>query len=136
MRRNFSRKREAILQALRSTKSHPTAEWLYIQLKAQYPDLSLGTVYRNLAEFKQEGLIQSVGTVDGQEHFDGDIAPHSHFICTACGSILDVAAPEDPSLLSAEIGEGVVTRCEIRYYGTCKSCMQGNPPSLDINSIS
>ena len=84
-RQNYSRKREAILDTLRSTKTHPTAEWVYLQLKSQYPDLSLGTVYRNLSQFKEDGTIVSLGVVNGQEHFDGDISPHSHFICSHCG---------------------------------------------------
>ena len=65
-----SKKREAILAALRGTTRHPSAEWLYRQLKPQHPDLSLGTVYRNLAFFQERGLVQSVGVVQGQERFD------------------------------------------------------------------
>ena len=49
-RQNFSRKREAILMTIRNATIHPTAEWVYQQLKPQYPDLSLGTVYRNIAQ--------------------------------------------------------------------------------------
>ena len=59
------KKREAILNCLRSTTCHPSAEWVHAQLKAEYPDISLGTVYRNLALFKEQGLIISVGTVNG-----------------------------------------------------------------------
>ena len=63
--KKFSRKREAILTCLHGTTCHPTAEWVYQQLKPQFPDLSLGTVYRNLAAFKAEGVIDSVGVVNG-----------------------------------------------------------------------
>ena len=59
--RKHSRKRDAILECLRCTTSHPTAEWVYNQLKPTIPDLSLATVYRNLAMFKAEGTIDSVG---------------------------------------------------------------------------
>ncbi len=59
--RKHSRKRDAILECLRCTTSHPTAEWVYNQLKPTIPDLSLATVYRNLAIFKAEGTIDSVG---------------------------------------------------------------------------
>ncbi|MGE4277314.1 MAG: transcriptional repressor, partial [Lawsonibacter sp.] len=55
-----SKKREAILSAIRSTKSHPSAEWVYQTLKPTHPDLSLGTVYRNLLFFQEHGDIQSV----------------------------------------------------------------------------
>ena len=70
------KKREAILNCLRSTNTHPTAEWVYAQLKTEYPDISLGTVYRNLALFKEQGLVISVGTVGGVERFDADTEPH------------------------------------------------------------
>ena len=63
--RRFSHKREQIYQAVCSRREHPTAEMVYQQLKPQFPDLSLGTVYRNLAAFKAEGVIDSVGVVNG-----------------------------------------------------------------------
>ena len=73
--KKFSRKREAILTCLHGTTCHPTAEWVYQQLKPQFPDLSLGTVYRNLAAFKAEGVIDSVGVVNGLERYDGNTIP-------------------------------------------------------------
>ena len=72
----YSKKREAILNAIRSTTCHPSAEWIYQTLKPTHPDLSLGTVYRNLVFFQQQGQVQSVGVVNGQERFDGNTAPH------------------------------------------------------------
>ena len=53
----YSKKREAILEAMRSTLEHPSAEWIYAKLKPEFPDLSLGTVYRNLAFFRAVGLL-------------------------------------------------------------------------------
>ncbi|NLG92671.1 MAG: transcriptional repressor, partial [Clostridiales bacterium] len=64
-KQNYSRKREAILKAIRSTTTHPTAEWVYQKVKPEYPDLSLGTVYRNIAQFKKDGPIICVGIVNG-----------------------------------------------------------------------
>ena len=75
------------MNAIQSTDCHPSAEWVYQTLKPTHPDLSLGTVYRNLVLFQQQGLIQSIGVVKGQERFDGCIAPHSHLICTCCGAV-------------------------------------------------
>ena len=63
--RKHSRKRDAILDCMRHTTCHPTAEWVYQQLKPVFPDLSLGTVYRNLSVFKASGMIQSIGVVNG-----------------------------------------------------------------------
>ena len=86
----YSKKRADMLTLIQSTNCHPSAEWVYQQLKPTHPDLSLGTVYRNLALFQEQKLIKSVGVVNGQERFDGTVAPHSHFVCTSCGSVLDL----------------------------------------------
>ena len=80
------RKRNAILACLRGTTAHPSAETLYQMLQQENPDISLATVYRNLALFKSQGLIISVGNVNGVERFDGNTVPHVHFICTDCGA--------------------------------------------------
>ena len=68
--RKNSKKRQVILEALAATTAHPTAQELYQQLKPDYPDLSLGTVYRNLSLFSEQGDVMSVGVFRGQERFD------------------------------------------------------------------
>ena len=95
--RKHSRKRDAILECLRCTTSHPTAEWIYTQLKPTIPDLSLATVYRNLAMFKDEGTIDSVGVYNGLERFDFRTDPHAHFICRICGAVSDINWLELPA---------------------------------------
>ena len=79
------RKRDAILTCLRSTDTHPSAEWIYENVRQEIPDISLATVYRNLSLFKEQGMISSLGTVKGIERFDGNVEPHVHFICSECG---------------------------------------------------
>ena len=121
------RKREAILNCLRQTDVHPSAEWVYGQLKPEIEDLSLGTVYRNLALFKEQGLIISVGTVNGIERFDGNAAPHVHFICTDCGSVLDlhgIHVPEELNQAAAADAGGQVTGCHLSFSGTCGNCLK------------
>ena len=123
----YSKKREAILAALQGTGCHPSAEWVYQQLKPQHPDLSLGTVYRNLAFFQEHGLVRSVGVVRGQERFDAIVTPHSHFICNRCGSVLDLPGVEPEAgmdrTVSAQYGLAV-ERHELTFYGLCPSCLQ------------
>lgn len=121
----YSKKREAILAAIQGTSCHPSAEWIYQRLKPRHPDLSLGTVYRNLSFFLEHGLVQSVGVVQGQERFDGVLTPHGHFICNCCGSVLDL--PEIS--LDRNLGQAVsrqygltVQRHELTFYGLCSSC--------------
>lgn len=128
-RTKYFRKREAILNCLRQTKTHPSAEWVHAQLKAEYPDLSLGTVYRNLAYFKETGAIISVGTVDGVERFDANTTPHVHFICTGCGRVLDLmemTAPEELSQTAAACCGGKVESCQLTFSGLCAECMHVN----------
>ena len=122
----YSKKREAILSALRGTKSHPSAEWVYQTLKPTLPDLSLGTVYRNLALFRQQGVIQSVGVVNGQERFDADTSLHHHFVCERCGSVLDLDFRQEQEdswdqAVSEQYGFKTL-RHELIFYGICKTC--------------
>ena len=123
--RRRSLKREAILRAIRSTDCHPSAEWVYAQVKPQHPDLSLGTVYRNLALFRAEGQIMSVGTVDGQERFDGDTHPHGHFVCEKCGAVLDIELDSGAGELYDRLQEqyGAVVRTHaLTFFGVCGAC--------------
>lgn len=121
----YSKKREAILAAIRGTSCHPSAEWVYQRLRPLHPDLSLGTVYRNLAFFREHGLVQSVGVVQGQERFDGIVTPHSHFICNCCGSVLDLPDIRPESGLDRAVSRQygfAVERHELTFYGLCANC--------------
>jgi len=122
-----SRKRDAILACVRSTDSHPTADWVFTRLKPEIPDLSLGTVYRNLAMFKDEGTILSLGTVNGLERFDWRVEPHSHLICTACNRVIDVEDLTLPDTICQEAAEktgGSVTSWSLKFIGLCNKCKE------------
>ena len=119
------RKRDAILHYLRHTDQHPSAETVYASLKAEIPDLSLGTVYRNIALFKQQGLIISLGSVNGVERYDGNIDPHVHFVCTDCGCIRDLHAlhvPEELNTAASREADAVVDHCHLTFHGRCHDC--------------
>ena len=121
------RKREAILNCLRMSREHPSAETLFQQLKSEIPDLSMGTVYRNLNLFKQQGLAMSVATVAGVERFDGTTAPHVHFICNDCCSVLDlegVAMPQTLRLDAETETGGRVDSCQLSFTGLCSKCLK------------
>ena len=131
----YSKKREAILNAIRSTTCHPSAEWIYQTLKPTHPDLSLGTVYRNLVFFQQQGQVQSVGVVNGQERFDGNTAPHSHFVCTNCGAVIDLHSIKLDSSLTRDVSEqyGLAVEChELTFYGRCQTCMKQEESNQNI----
>ena len=125
----YSKKREAILTAIRETKCHPSADWVYQTLKPTHPDLSLGTVYRNLDFFRQHGMVRSVGVVKGQERFDAMTAPHTHFVCSCCGDVIDL----DDIQLDAELDRTVceryglaIERHELTFHGLCQTCMHNS----------
>ncbi|MDR2499711.1 MAG: transcriptional repressor [Treponema sp.] len=124
MGKKNSKKRDAILQTIRSADSHPGARWVYQQLKPVIPDLSLGTVYRNIALFLEEGIIASLGVIGGEERFDAQARPHAHVICTRCGYILDIAGKEIAGL-EPPVFEALGFTIDIRrtvFYGVCKAC--------------
>ena len=123
----YSQKRADILAAIQGTCCHPSAEWVYQQLKPTHPDLSLGTVYRNLTFLQKHGQIQSVGVIQGQERFDGILTPHSHFICTCCGSVSDlpdICADADLERSVSQQYGFTVQRRELTFHGLCPACNQ------------
>lgn len=125
------RKRDAILNCLRQSRAHPSAETIYIQLKPQIPDLAMGTVYRNLTLFKQQGLATSVATVNGVERFDGNTEPHVHFICTDCDAIMDLNELQVPESLcgaAAVCCGGHVDSCQLSFTGLCEECLAKRNP--------
>lgn len=125
MSQRFSKKRQAIYDCLQNTRSHPSADWIFQKLRPEFPDLSLATVYRNLSQLKAAGLIQSLGVVSGQERFDAITAPHTHFVCTGCGSVLDLPQVSLPEavLSQMESEHGCkITGTSLRLSGLCPHC--------------
>ena len=119
------RKRNAILACLQGTTSHPSAEMVYEMLQKEHPDISLATVYRNLARFKSQGLVCSVATVRGVERFDAMTHPHGHFICSSCDAVIDLPQMEIPESLSAEAEASSgcrVQNCRLTFTGLCGKC--------------
>ncbi len=122
---NYSRKRQAIYELLLSTDAHPSAEWLYNSLKPTYPDLSLGTVYRNLKLLESNGSVKSVAVVDGCERYDARMTPHSHFVCKSCGRVLDVFFTESMNDITEKAyidGAKKVDSYNLIFYGVCNEC--------------
>ena len=122
--KRHSKKRDAILDIMRSTTVHPSAEWVYTQLKPKIPDLSLATVYRNMAAFLEEGTVIAVGTVAGQERYDFNTEPHVHFICDRCNRILDLDVSMDFSAAEAVLQkyDVQIDRQELVFHGRCEQC--------------
>ena len=131
--KNF-RKRNAILAYLRETTEHPSAEMIFNRLKPEIADLSIGTVYRNLALFQQQGLVSSIATVNGVERYDGNTATHVHFICSCCDSVIDLHELEMPESLrnAAEESAGCkVESCQLSFTGICRECLTKQVPGSE-----
>ena len=96
----YSRQRESIREFVMNSREHPTADTVYAGIKAEFPNISLGTVYRNLSLLSDIGEIQKLSTGIGPDRFDGNPALHYHFICKffqqlICFCNIDTAASED-----------------------------------------
>ena len=123
--KRYSRQRELIYQTLMNTKEHPTAEMVYNWLKPENPNLSLGTVYRNLNLLSDEGVITRMPFP--VERYDAETRPHPHFQCRACGSVYDLEGlPYDAALdcAASEFSGHDVDRHDLVFSGTCKNCVQ------------
>ena len=121
-----SRQREAIIRLLKGTTTHPTAEWVYEQVRKEIRNVSLATVYRNLKLLSESGTILEMSAPSGAAHFDGNTEPHYHFQCDSCGKITDIDEPVD-GLIEGRIARKTglkITHHHLLFGGLCCSCQQ------------
>lgn len=121
-----SRQREAIRQCLAGRYDHPTAETVYMTIKDEFPNISLGTVYRNLSLLSDLGEIQKITVSNGPDRFDWNPAPHYHFSCRKCECLLDLdmSLREDLNRFAAENFSGVIESHAILFTGICPDCKE------------
>ncbi len=120
-----SRQREAIRQNLMERYDHPTAEMVYMDIKEDFPNISLGTVYRNLSLLSELGEIQKISTGTGPDRFDGNLNTHCHFQCRTCFCVLDLSFdyPDELNGHAAKNFPGIIEGNIIQFYGICPDCM-------------
>ncbi|MFP3156139.1 transcriptional repressor [Lachnospiraceae bacterium ZAX-1] len=120
----FSRQRECIKNFLSLRKDHPTAETVYLAIREEFPNISLGTVYRNLSLLSQLGQIAKVPTNGGADRFDSNIIPHYHFFCTECECVMDLEMEgiDHINLLANHAFDGHVEGHITQFYGICPTC--------------
>jgi Fe2+ or Zn2+ uptake regulation protein len=121
----LTRQKKIIYDVLMSTASHPTADWIYNEAKQKIPNLSLGTVYRNLQSLVKDGYAMELNYGKGQSRFDGNPAIHYHFVCDFCGRVFDFthdAVPVNDEVLC--YAPGVVRSHRLECYGICNNCMK------------
>lgn len=132
MQRKYSRQREAIKEFLAGRTDHPTADTVYTCLREQYPNISLGTVYRNLTLLTEMGEIMKITTGEGADRFDANVQRHHHFICTSCQSVYDLPGMGNIDSVmdtAAASCKGTIDTYRINFYGTCEHCLKTKNPS-------
>jgi len=120
-----TKQRGAILRVLQSTDTHPTADWVYQEVRKEMPNVSLGTIYRNLKTLVEMGEVQELSYGSGYTRYDGKAHDHYHFVCEQCGRIEDLeieCMAELDREVAREIG-GKVFRHRLEFYGTCSECL-------------
>ena len=122
----YSRQREAILEFLRTRNDHPTADVIYDNIRILYPNISLGTVYRNLSLLADIGKIRKRSDFDGADHFDGRTDRHCHFMCRKCHKIIDIENMNFDQILqdAGKRFSGEITDFNARFFGLCEDCMK------------
>ena len=122
----FSRQRAAIKDYLMHTTAHPIAETVYSCLQVIHPNISLGTIYRNLNLLVGQGEVIKFATGDGKDRFDANTSPHYHFVCTECSNVSDVFMSSDfismvTDSAKSEI-DGEILGHSTFFFGRCLEC--------------
>ncbi len=122
----YSRQRELIQAFLMTRKDHPTADIIYANVRRQEPHISLGTVYRNLTLLADRGEIKRLCVGDGVDRFDADTSPHYHFVCSECGSVIDLEPEGMEAVIEAASThfDGQIAGLAAYFYGTCGNCFK------------
>ena len=115
--------RDKIYEYLCGTKTHPSANMIYNDLKSSIPKLSLGTVYTNLKLFEELGQVVRVANVNGFERYDADTSEHVHLVCDECGAVIDIMDADIRKAKKAcQAGQAKIKSIQIVLHGTCEKC--------------
>jgi len=120
-----TQQRRVVLEVVKSTKSHPTADWVFEKVRSRLPKVSLGTVYRNLSVLRDEGRLCEVHGMDRRTRYDADTRPHAHFVCSTCGQVRDVVdAPATDWRVLKDLVGCEVEEQRLEFLGTCPACVR------------
>jgi Fur family ferric uptake transcriptional regulator len=123
----MTKQRKVILDELRHSHNHPTADQLFEKVRRRLPRISLGTVYRNLDILSEMGLIRKIETAGAQKRFDGDLESHFHMRCAACGTIHDLPEREAAAVRVVLPTPDAfhITGYHLEFRGICGDCRVG-----------
>lgn len=120
----YSKQRELILSNLQNRCDHPTAEMIYQDLKQDHPNLSLGTVYRNLNQLCQSNQILRLDMGGPMVRYDGNVKPHIHFVCEHCGKIYDIESIDTTLIRQLQEQQPhKINSIDIKLTGICQECL-------------
>ena len=119
-----SKQRDSIKTCLMGCRDHPTADAVYMSIREEFPNISLGTVYRNLSLLEEIGEIIKISTGVGPDHYDYNTAPHYHFICRGCGRVMDIDLDFADELMTQvqESTDLAIESCSVSFTGLCPDC--------------
>jgi Fur family peroxide stress response transcriptional regulator len=119
-----SKQRNRILELLNSIETHPTAGWVYEQLKNEFPKLSLGTVYRNLSILEEQQLVKKIHYGSAFDRFEAKTTPHYHLICEKCGKIEDfeLSIYNEINRKAKKKTDFNIHHHKLEFFGLCKDC--------------
>ncbi len=125
-KKRMTKQRKIILDVLKNTKIHPTADWVYDQVREVLPNISLGTVYRNLKVLKEMGEIMELDFGSTYSRFDGNPENHYHFVCNDCERVYDVEMPTNETLVQKanNVTDHDVEEHRLEFYGMCRECRE------------
>lgn len=123
---NYSKQREMVLQALRENVVHPTAEYIYDIMSKTDNSVSLATLYRNLNQLSESGVIKKIEGLDNSAHYDHNTHEHYHCICTKCGKVYDIPADVAPNLVknTEDMTGFIIQSHDVIFHGLCKDCKE------------
>lgn len=131
----YSRQRASIRDYLIHTHDHPTADMVYLHVRKEYPNISLGTVYRNLNLLADMGDILKITTPNGGDRFDGRTDPHYHITCSHCGNVYDLELPPEHRYeindIANEHYDGEILSHSITFSGICRHCLEKKHLPID-----
>lgn len=123
----LTHQRLAVYEELAGRHDHPSAETLYASLKAQYPSLSLATVYKTLQTLHKMGMVARVDSPAAQARYDAIVAVHHHAVCASCGGIEDVFDARLDALPSPPTPGFRVAGHSVHFHGLCAACAKAAP---------
>lgn len=121
----YSRKRDKILEYVKSVRSHPTAETIYNEMRKQNPNISLGTVYRNLDKLVNNKKVLRIKIANSKDRFDGNTFIHYHAICISCNKVFDIPNLKSLQNVDNEVSSilgGEVLSHDLIFNTICSSC--------------